>query len=159
MTRAMHRARLFFSALTVFSALLASAAGLLVFGPILEARFWPVIDDDDKPPTWRDSEGYTLVDLWVEKRRQCTHVSQRFLLGTAGEGYRSVEFTRPGLKPGGARPLGRQTFGLYRFDTRLAQPGAQIVGTIYYRCHAIWNSTSTYGPWPVPPEMREDAAP
>ena len=143
------RVSVFFTTLVLMATASMTIGLTMVVGPAIEARYWPVIEDDEIQLASRDAEGYTLIDVWVTKKRECTFQSQSFLVGSAGK-FRTLRFERPGLVAGGPRPLGHQSFGLYRFDTRAAKPGETIIGIIHYRCHALWDSTASYGPWPVP---------
>ena len=143
----------YFNSLTIAASILAAGVTVPILGPALEAKFAPVIIPLDLTEAWRDSDGATWVEVRAEKFRHCLFLEQSFLLGNPGL-YRRVYFSRPYTIPGGPRPLGKQSFGLYKFETQGAKPGDTIIGTIHYQCHALWTSVSVFGPWKIPEERR-----
>lgn len=150
MMQVMRKMEVMFRALTALAMLMLLIVMSQLFGGVIERNIYPVIDQEEfRQQQFRHFDGALWVDLWVTKLRDCSFVSQSFLVGDDARGWRRVYYTRPGTEPGATRPIGLQTFGWYRFETENAQACDWVKGVIRYECHQMWLVTHDLGPWRV----------
>lgn len=115
---------------------------LVVAGPHLEARFFPVLVDHK--PDYRIEDGMVVATHDLRKVRDCRAISRTIELNDQG-GTETLDFQSPVarvMRGDRAKKLvSRAPL------TAKIEPPFTIDGMIYYRCHRLWLTPYRYPSW------------
>ena len=123
-------------------------AVLLVNGPVLEQKFFPVTSDSEIIRS--ESDGPDHVKIWVafKKGRTCTFMDLTFYKVGASGHYLQVTHEFLDDKGGGtnSRPEGKQVAGPWRLAITPEDLMGNLVGYTRHSCHILWDTVTKFYP-------------
>lgn len=145
MIRVIRQMHVFFAVLAACATSLGLFCVVVVLGPTLEAKYWPVVTDAAITVVSR-GEGRMTIDWTATRRRGECQFRGVLALVRRSEDWHAAVLSRAGdgtdaPLEGITRPPGHQRFA--RLD--VIPDGAAIRLTLRHQCHPLW-MTTTYLP-------------
>lgn len=137
----------FLNLFTLFGGLCIVLPFLVIGGPVIESKLFPVLVDVHIVKAERNGPVLTY-DVVGTKVRPCEYLGASALAGPAG-GYPemvTIEFPETGSR-GLTRPTGMQSMGLWQISP--VNDGDLITILLRHRCHTFGEVTLQLGPWEV----------
>lgn len=133
--------------LSVGSVLMSLMLFTMLFGPILESKFFPVVTDTVIEHVKSVDPEYTALQIFANKNRACELISLEGLSGPIGSPRQSeIRVLKADNVQGveiRSRPDGQQDFGVWLFKPQ----GEYVKVVARHKCHPLWDTTSTFIEW------------
>lgn len=117
------------------------AVSFVTFGPILEAKYYPVTRSFVVEKTWRDGDDLYMTGH-ITKLRNCKYEPPPRGVDSSGENMVIVNHNKTGGFSWMADPNGRQSVGPYQIS---GGAGRKINLGFVYQCHRMWDTYESIG--------------
>ena len=121
---------------------------MLVFGPLIETRWFPVVDY--KLTTIARRDNTLTLNVMFDKLRNCEYAGSQWYEVSGDKVFDRVpKATAP--DPGVNRPVGQNYGRDWTIDLRPELPDHKLVTVLNHRCGLPWITQTIQGPFPIPP--------
>lgn len=129
------------------SAIALAAGAVLMLGPSLETRFFPVYSKFEIVKIDETPSGGSRVIFRYYKLRSCAPAGFMWFIGEPGGAFRQIDILSarpPGVRVN--RPIGENTSVPYEIDVPPNELLTRGFATIYNNCHPLWITRSVIYP-------------
>lgn len=133
--------RLLLDGIILVGAILVTSVVVILMGPIVENKFYPVTEDVEVVKVQSTDPNRTALSITGNKVRDCRFIEVSALSGDKTKPEKAEIFFE--RRTGTTRPSGVQSFGIWEFSPKGNFVKAQVV----HSCHPLWETTTTFFEW------------